>query len=210
MFTATSWRRRSLFVAMSALLGVLAVSAPASAQADREYFFEETAQAFWAVPHECADGTTVRATLLVRSTRDFEAPDTEDADPTVRLQYQAVCPGGGSFSWAGTVPATITSTENLKSVTATGSGTVRDNLGGTHQVSFDVTWTGVGELETSVRTTPNRGFSVNTSTRKEREATATGTVTFDGAVLVDGAANHPTRPAPFIRTDEERTTRPPS
>jgi len=51
---------------------------------------------------------------------------------------------------------------------------------------------------------------VNTSTRKEREATATGQVTFDGVVLVDGAANHPTRPAPFIRTDEERTTRPPS
>ena len=108
------------------------------------------------------------------------------------------------------LPATITSTENLKSVTATGSGTVRDNSGGTHQVTFDVTWTAVGPLETSVRTTANEGFSVNVSTRKQREATANGTVTFDGTVLVDGPNNHPTRPAPFIRTDEEKTTRMPS
>jgi hypothetical protein len=33
---------------------------------------------------------------------------------------------------------------------------------------------------------------------------STGTVTFDGDVLVDGDANHPTRPAPFIRTDTEK------
>jgi hypothetical protein len=177
--------------------------------AEQFYFFEETAQAFWAVPHQCADGSTVQATLLVRTTRDFEAPDTDDADPTARVQYQALCPGG-SYTWVGTIPVTITSAENLKHVTATGTGTVRDNLGVTHQVSLDVTWTGDGALETEVRTTSNQGFSINTSTRKQREATATGVVTFDGAVLVDGAANHPTRPAPFIRTDEERTTRPPS
>lgn len=151
------------------------------------------------------------ATLLVRSTRDFESPETEDADPTARVQFQAVCPDGSSFSWLGAaIPATITSTENLKSVTATGTGTVRDIVGVTHQVSFDVSWTGVGPLETSVRTTSNQGFQINTSTRKQREATATGQVTFDSDVLVDGQNNHPTRPAPFIRTDEERTTRPPS
>ena len=184
---------------------------PAFAEgAARSYFFEETAEAFWAVPHQCADGSTVQATLLVRTTRDFESPDTEDANPTARVQYLAVCPGGSSYSWVGVIPVTITSDENLKSVSATGTGNVRDIFGVTHQVSIDVTWTGVGELETSVRTTSNQGFSINTSTRKQREATATGTVTFDGVVLVDGANNHPTRPAPFIRTDEERTTRPPS
>ena len=182
----------------------------ASAGADRSYFFEESAQAFWAVPHTCADGSVVQATLLVRTTRDFEAPDTEDANPTARVQYLAVCPDGTSYSWAGFIPATITSDEGLNSVTATGTGTVRDIFGVTHQVSFDVTWTGFGALETSVRTTSNQGFSINTSTSKQRQATATGVVTFDGNVLVDGAANHPTRPAPFIRTDEERTTRPPS
>jgi hypothetical protein len=34
-----------------------------------------------AVPHECADGSTVQATLLVRSTRDFSSPDTEGPSP---------------------------------------------------------------------------------------------------------------------------------
>jgi hypothetical protein len=40
--------------------------------------------------------------------------------------------------------------------------------------------------------------------RKQREATATGQVTFDGVVLVNGESNHPTRPAPFIRIDIEK------
>ena len=143
------------------------------------------------------DGSTVEATLLVRSTRDFESPETEDPDPTARVQFLAVCPDGTSFSWgAPTAPATITSTKNLKSVTAAGTGIARDNVGGTHQVSFDVAWTGFGPLETTVNGPGSK--------RKQRAATATGQVTFDGVVLVDGEANHPTRPAPFIRVDTEK------
>ncbi len=195
MHETTTARRRWVVVALAALTAVLALSTTASAT--RSLFFEETASAFWAVPHECADGSTVQGTLLVLSTRDFESPDTEDADPTVRVQFQAVCPDGSSFSWAApAATATITSTENLKSVTATGTGVARDNLGGTHQVSFDVTWTGVGPLETTLNGPGSK--------RQQREATATGQVTFDGEVLVDGEANHPTRPAPFIRVDTEK------
>jgi hypothetical protein len=195
MLERTSARRRQAAVALAALTAALAFTT--SASADRTLFFEESASAFWAVRHECADGTIVQGTLLVLSTRDFEAPDTEDPEPTARVQFQAVCPDGSSFSWAApTAPATITSTENLKSVTATGAGTARDIFGVTHQVTFDVTWTGVGPVETTVN---NPG-----SKRQQREAVATGTVTFDGEVLVDGAANHPTRPAPFIRVDTEK------
>ena len=194
MKTTAAWRRK-VVVVLAALIAVLAFST--SASADPSLFFEETAEAFWAVPHRCADGSTVTATLLVRSTRDFNAPDRDDPDPTARVQYLAVCPDGTSFSWAApTAPATITSEENLKSVHAIGSGTARDNLGGTHTVTFDVTWTGVGPIETTVNTAGSK--------RKQREATATGRVTFDGVVLVDGAANHPTRPAPFIRVDTEK------
>jgi hypothetical protein len=194
MKTTAAWRRK-VVMGFAALLAALASST--SASADRSLFFEETAEAFWAVPHQCADGSTVTATLLVRSTRDFNAPDSDDPDPTTRVQYLAVCPDGTSFSWAApTAPATIVSEDNLKSVHAFGSGTARDNLGGTHTVTFDVTWTGVGPIETSVNTAGSK--------RKQREATATGRVTFDGVVLVDGAANHPTRPAPFIRVDTEK------
>jgi hypothetical protein len=194
MKTTTAWRRK-VVMGFAALLAALASST--SASADRSLFFEETAEAFWAVPHQCPDGSTVTATLLVRSTRDFSAPDSDDLDPTTRVQYLAVCPDGTSFSWAApTAPATIASEDNLKSVHAFGSGTARDNLGGTHAVTFDVTWTGVGPIETTVNTAGSK--------RKQREATATGRVTFDGVVLVDGAANHPTRPAPFIRIDTEK------
>jgi hypothetical protein len=187
--------RRLWGVALVVLTAALAFSASASAV--RELFFEETASAFWAVPHQCADGTTVQGTLLVQPTRDFEAPDTEDPEPTARLQFLAVCPDGTSFSWgAPTVPATITSIENLKSLSASGAGIARDNLGGTHQVSFAVTWTGVGPLETTVNGPGSK--------RQQREAVATGQVIFDGVVLVDGDADHPTRPAPFIRVDTEK------
>jgi hypothetical protein len=193
MSKPTSTRRG--VVALVALTAALAFSTTASAV--RELFFEETASAFWAVPHQCADGSTVQGTLLVQPTRDFESPDTEDPDPTARLQFLAVCPDGTSFSWgAPTVPATITSSESLKSLTAAGSGVARDNLGGAHQVSFTVTWTGVGPLETTVNGPGSK--------RQEREATATGQVIFDGVVLVDGESNHPTRPAPFIRVDTEK------
>jgi hypothetical protein len=200
-------RRAAAAVTLTAAFAGLALATPASAATKTtSVFFEETAEAFWAVPHTCADGAVVEGTLLVRSTRDYESPDTADPAPTARVQYLAVCPDGTSFSWiAPAATATITSTRNLRSVTATGSGIARDNIGATHQVSFDVTWTGVGRLEKTVRKTSNQQVR-NTSTTKQRAATATGRVTFDGSVLVDGAANHPTRPAPFIRTDEERTT----
>jgi hypothetical protein len=69
-------------------------------------------------------------------------------------------------------------------------------LGVTHAVTFDVAWTGVGPLETTVNGPGSK--------RQERPATATGQVTFDGVVLVNGAADHPTRPAPFIRVDTEK------
>jgi len=195
MFHTEPSKRRVVVVFLSTLSAVLVFSTSASAQ--QELFFEETAEAFWQVPHKCADGAIVQATLLVRSTRDFDAPDRDDPDPTARVQFLAVCPDGTSFSWAApTAPAVITSTENLKSVTAKGSGTARDNLGGTHQVTFNVAWTGDGPLLVTINT-PG-------SMRKQRDGTATGQVTFDGKVIVNGAANHPTRPRPFIRVDTEK------
>jgi hypothetical protein len=113
-------RRFATWLMAGALAAVVAISTAATAHAERELFFEETAGAFWEVPHDCADGSIVQGTLLVQTTRDFESPETEDPDPTARIQFLAVC-GGISFSWAApTAPATITSTADLKSVTAAG------------------------------------------------------------------------------------------
>jgi len=206
-------RRRLAAISVLALCAPVALATSASAETERSVFFEETGEAFWEVPHVCDDGSLVQATLLVRSTRDFETPETEDVEPTARVQYNAPCQDGSQVSWGrrNVLPATITSTENLKRITATGSGLVRDDFDNTvlHPVSFDVTWTGADPLETNVRTISNQGFRITTSTEKQREATANGEVIADDAVLVDGETNHPFRPT-FINTLEERTTRPPS
>lgn len=186
-------------VPVFAIASVLVVSTAASADVGTQafQFKEETAEAFWGPQHVCADGSVVGGTLLVQTTRFIEAPATEDPDPTARIQFLAVCPGGFSFSWgAPAAPATLTSEKRLKRVTATGSATARDNLGVSHQVTFDVTYLGTGPLEKTV--------FVPGSIRKERTATANARVTFDGVVVVDGPADHPTRPAPFIRLDIER------
>jgi len=200
-------RPRSYAVTLVAVLGALALlPASASAQAEQEIFFEETADANWSVPHQCADGSTVNGRLLVRSTYDFESPDTADADPTARVQFLAVCPDGRSFSWARAAgPVTHASTENLKSVSVSGAFTARDNSGINHDVTIDVSWTGEGPVQTTVDASQSTGFRVGTTTRKERTATATGTVTFDGGVLVSGQTNHFL--TPFIRTDEDRYQR---
>jgi hypothetical protein len=189
--------RRWLTGTLGAFTAFLLLFSAAPAQAAPPEFFEETAEAFWSVPHVCADGSTVQGTLLVKPTRDFTAPETEDPDPTVRVQFLAVCADGISFSWAvSTAPATITSRSGLRRITAVGSGVARDILGVTHQVTFDAVWRGFGPVETRVNAPGSK--------TKIRAARATARVTFDGNLIVNGAANHPTRPAPFIRVDIER------
>ena len=51
----------NMFKATLAVLAV-ALTFSTSAAAERSLFFEETASAFWAVPHECVDGSTVQGT----------------------------------------------------------------------------------------------------------------------------------------------------
>jgi hypothetical protein len=72
---------------------------------------------------------------------------------------------------------------------------VRDNRGGLHTVSVDATWIGTGPVMTEVNGPGSKS--------KQRSATATATILFDGNTLVDGAANFPF-PEPFIRVDIEK------
>jgi hypothetical protein len=62
-------------------------------------------------------------------------------------------------------------------------------------VTFDVAWTGVGAGDDGQH---------RRQQAKRARGTGNGRVTFDGVVLVDGPADHPTRPAPFIRVDTEK------
>ena len=108
-----------VLVTIAAVVATI-VSASSATATSKSFFFEETAAAFWTAPHQCADGSTVPATLLVQTTRDFESPETEDPDPTARVQFLAVCPTVRPTRRGRIPPAAITSASNLKRVTARG------------------------------------------------------------------------------------------
>jgi hypothetical protein len=180
-------------VFLRATLAVLVV--PAVALAARG-FTEEVASARWLISFQCPDGTTAADGRLIVETDNFiEAGTTPDPNPPLRLGFVGQCPDG-TFSWGFVQPAPTQFGPDLKNVSVSGTfANVRDNRGGVHRVSVDARWTGTGPITTTVNGPGSK--------RKERSATATARIVFDGNTLVDGAANFPF-PAPFIRVDIEK------
>ena len=84
-------------------------------------------------------------------------------------------------------PATVTTKGGVEMVLIPGgtfemgSKRGKEDAGAVHTVSVDARWTGAGPITTTVNTPGSK--------RKERSATATATIVFDGDTLVDGAAN---------------------
>ena len=181
------------YVSLLAALALLVVPAAASAATG---FTEQVASARWLIPFECPDGSMAPDGRLIVETDNFiEAGTTPDPNPPLRVGFVGLCPDG-TFSWGFTQAAPTQFAPNLKNVSVSGRFTnVRDNRGGLHTVSVDASWTGTGPITTTVNTPRSK--------RKERSATATATIVFDGNTLVDGAANFPF-PAPFIRVDTEK------
>jgi hypothetical protein len=191
-----SARRRSRpygYVSLIAALALLVVPAVASGATG---FTEQVASARWSTPFQCPNGSTAPDGRLIVETDNFiEAGTTPDPNPPLRVGFTGQCPDG-TYSWGFTRAAPTQFDPNLKNVSVSGTFTgVRDNRGATHTVSVDARWTGVGPITTTVNTPGSK--------RKERSATATATIVFDGSTLVDGGANFPF-PAPFIRVDTEK------
>ena len=159
-------------------------------------FTEQVASARWLISFQCPDGSTAADGRLIVETDNFiEAGTTPDPNPPLRVGFVGLCPDG-TFSWGFVLAAPTQFDPNLKNVSVSGTfANVRDNRGGLHTVSVDARWTGTGPVMTTV--------NVPGSKRKERSATATATIVFDGSTLVNGAANFPF-PAPFIRVDIEK------
>jgi hypothetical protein len=180
-------------VALLATLAMLVVPTVASAA---KGFTEEVASARWLITFQCPDGTTATDGRLIVETDNFiEAGTTRDPNPPLRVGFVGQCPDG-TFSWGFVRPAPTQFDPDLKNVTVSGTFTnVRDNRGGLHTVSVDARWTGTGPIMTTVNGPGSK--------RKQRAATATATILFDGNTLVDGDANFPF-PAPFIRVDIEK------
>jgi hypothetical protein len=176
-----------------AALALLVVPAVASAA---KGFTEQIASARWSTPFQCPNGSTAADGRLIVETDNFiEAGTTRDPNPPLRVGFVGQCPDG-TFSWGFVRAAPTQFDPNLKNVTVSGTFTnVRDNRGRLHTVSVDASWTGTGPIKTTVNGPGSK--------RKERSATATATIVFDGDTLVNGAANFPF-PAPFIRVDTEK------
>lgn len=180
-------------VYLLAALALLVVPAVASAA---KGFTEQVASARWLIPFQCPDGSTAADGRLIVETDNFiEAGTTPDPNPPLRVGFVGLCPDG-TFSWGFVQAAPTQFGTDLKKVSVSGTfSNVRDNRGGLHAVSVDASWAGTGPITTSVNGPGSK--------RKERLASATATIVFDGNTLVDGAANFPF-PAPFIRVDTEK------
>jgi hypothetical protein len=177
-------------LAASALLVVPAVASAANG------FTEQIASARWSTPFHCTDGSTAADGRLIVETDNFiEAGTMPDPNPPLRVGFVGQCPDG-TFSWGFVRAAPTRFDPDLKFVSVSGTfANVRDNRGGLHTVSVDASWTGTGSVTTTINGPGSK--------RKERLATATATIVFDGNTLVNGAANFPF-PAPFIRVDIEK------
>jgi hypothetical protein len=180
-------------VCLLAALALLVVPPVASAA---KGFTEQVASARWLIPFQCPDGTTAADGRLIVETDNFiEAGTTPDPNPPLRVGFVGLCPDG-TFSWGFVQAAPTQFDPDLRNVSVSGTfANVRDNRGVLHTVSVDASWTGTGPSRTTVNGPGSK--------RKERSASATATIVFDGNTLVDGAANFPF-PAPFIRVDTEK------
>ena len=193
IFPTRSALPRTCVVSVLAALALHALPAVASAA---KGFTEEVASARWLIPFQCPDGSTAQDGRLIVETDNFiEAGTPRDPNPPLRVGFVGQCPDG-TFSWGFTRPAATQFAPNLKRVSVSGTFTnVRDNRGGLHTVSVDASWTGTGPITTTVNGPGSK--------RKQRSATATATIVFDGNTLVSGEANSPF-PPPFIRVDTEK------
>jgi hypothetical protein len=192
MATRSALPRRYV-VSLLATLALLVVPAVASAA---NGFTEQVASARWSIAFQCPNGSTAADGRLIVETDNFiEAGTTPDPNPPLRVGFGGQCPDG-TFSWGFTRAAPTQFASDLKTVSVSGTfANVPDNRGGLHTVSVDAGWTGTGPITTTVNGPGSK--------RRERSATATATIVFDGNTLVDGAANFPF-PAPFIRVDTEK------
>ena len=180
-------------VSLLAALALLVVPAVASAA---NGFTEQVASARWLTPFQCPDGSMAADGRLIVETDNFiDAGSTPDPNPPLRVGFVGQCPDG-TFSWGFVRPAPTQFDPDLKNVSVSGTFVnVQDNRFRLHTVSVDASWTGTGPIITTVNGPGSK--------RKERSATATATIVFDGSTLVNGAANFPF-PEPFIRVDTEK------
>jgi hypothetical protein len=184
-----------------AALGValIALSVPAPALAATTTFerFEVIGVAdFRNLTEDCGDGTTATTRVRITGGHEEEFEDgvaTQDRDYT-RVQILSGCTG---IIQVTTNDLDFVWTQSLQSASV--AGTFTTAAGDT--ISLDVTWDGTGPIAIDQNNTSFPGRS-STFVGKERDATATGTVSLNGKTLVDGSTSNAS-----IETLHDRTVR---
>jgi hypothetical protein len=177
---------RRFLIVVAALLGALLLSASAAATTETFRFFEVNADARYRVVDQCEDGSTRTAVVMVTAGHEEEQVNDEtvrDRDFLTVLLSGATCDqtfgfvralGTGEFTWS----------PSLQSAAI--SGTATD---GEHVVNVDMSWEGVGPIESTSTTSIREGF-VGHFQGKERDAVATGTVVVNGQTIVNGSTTN--------------------
>ncbi|HEX2274777.1 MAG TPA: hypothetical protein VHG90_12960 [Acidimicrobiales bacterium] len=178
-------RSRGFLLLLPLALALLAPATSASADVETFVRFEEIATANWLVTEQCQDGSTARTAVTAVAGREFESPDLDDVNTFATVLIRTRQCDGAQHILRASGPVAYSSSPSLMEAHVTGTVPVLGSGGG--EVTIDVTWEGVGGLDTDVNQTRFDGF-VGIFTSKTRDAVATGTVVLDGETLVSGPA----------------------
>jgi len=163
------------------------VPVAASATTDTFHRFEVEGTANYTITDDCGDGTTAERRVTVIGGHEGESQNGEttlDQDFVTLLIRGFDCDGNFTSERI-SGPAEFTYSPGLNRATVTADFTDEDG----RAISVDMTWEGVGGVETTSNTTTFPGFHGHFVGR-ERDAVATGTVVIDGETIVDGSTKN--------------------
>ena len=178
---------RRTVIALIAVVGVLSVPAAANAAVETFHRFEAVATANYIVNTQCASGSVAQTRVTVIGGHEEESESgttTLDSDFVTVLIRGFDC-AGNLINDRGSGPAQFTFSPSLQTADVAGTITTRDG----RSVTVDVSWEGVGAIESTNNTTTFPGFTGHFQ-GKRRDAVATGTVVVDGETLVDGTTTN--------------------
>jgi hypothetical protein len=184
--SSTSPRSRLFAIAFLALFGALLVPVTAVAATERFHRFEVVATANYVVTQDCGDGRTTQLRVSVLAGHEEESTNGEttfDEDFLTVLIRGFDCEGN-LVNDRGFGTGEFTYSPSLQTASTTGTVVTRDG----RTVEVDMSWDGVGPIESSTNTTTFEGFT-GVFQSKRRDAVATGTVVVDGETIVDGSTS---------------------
>ena len=183
---STFGRAYGRVLVLATLVAAMLVPAVASAATETFHRFEVEATANYTITEQCPDGSTrtSRVTVIGGYEEETEFGETTSDEFVTVLIRRIDCDFNQTFIRA-SGPAEFTYSPSLGEASV--SGTLVTNDGRTIEV--DMTWEGVGGVETTTNTTTFPGFHGVFQSR-ERQAVATGTVVLDGETLVDGSTTN--------------------